>query len=261
MDDRRDSLLRLLWGRIEDFRERRDTEVVLSQAALDDVAALLNTVTAGSVDLDVQLVAGTLHFVRARLLKAEAGERDAIAAAGLFWPVYRVDPSAIPGEIRSALDSLAPEDGGGSEKHEALADGTLCQALLTKDKMALDRAITELARLLHTRSVETFPPSLEERLFAKLLLALTKREDVQLPIPLDVLAAEASDLLVVEVGNAWRSRFNRTNLVGDLSQCIDAYEEAARRIPADDPNHALLLGNLGGAYTTRFDHTAIGEDI
>lgn len=205
----RDRLLAAVHSRLARFTADGDVQAVLSEAALDDVAALRAAADDPATDLEVLLAAGCLHWYHYLALDPGDDQQDLTAALTLLAPVYQQQADAVPDDVRQYFDVNGSSTSNDAETLADEAAQLLGSALNSGDVDALDIAI--------------------DRLDEALAAIPTDRSYRALP--------------VANLGLARHYRFQLTGAPGDLDDAVEALEAALSASPPEFPQRAWILAN------------------
>ncbi|WP_018504720.1 CHAT domain-containing protein [Parafrankia discariae] len=249
--------------------------MVLSQEALDEVAALLETITDPSADLEVSQAAGMMHWARFLALGPDDGQADLAAAITLFAPVRELSPRAVPQGLRAYLDKELSAGSGQIEAWVQRADKLMNDARRTGDRAGLNTAVDLLRR-----SLDALPSDHSARgpLLYNLGSALLARfehvadpADPAAAVNLLRAAVDATPvrdpnrvLMLANLGAAVVACLESAgDPVGpaDLDAAINLLRAGAEATPSTDPNRVMLLSNLGAALILRGQRTLDAADL
>src|SRR5664280_1620328 len=137
-------------ARVERFFAGKDPAVVLDPAAVAEVAALLDTASDPTADLEVAHAAGWLHWCRYLVLDPGDDQQDLSAALRLLGPVYRAQPDGVPDQVRAHFDAdlLAPPGGDPKVMADRAVDLLQQHTLRAGGRVELDRAVDLLRQAL-----------------------------------------------------------------------------------------------------------------
>jgi tetratricopeptide (TPR) repeat protein len=225
-----DILLRRTYGRVVEFSQSAQANVILADAALVEAAELWTATQpadAGHLTLEedrqiraARRVIGTLHFLR---YAASAPQDIAeLARAIVFLAPLADDPVSIPPELHQVLGSQA----------DVAVQATLGTVLVSHASTGADPVLLEAAVLLFGFAVAATPDDHPYR-----------------------------GPTLYNLGEASLQRFYRTGAPGELDRAVDAGEQAIATVRDDDPNLAMYLNNLGLIYRERHQHAGAREDL
>ncbi|MCK9900140.1 CHAT domain-containing protein [Frankia sp. Cpl3] len=219
-------LLRQVRRRLRQSSRNHDPSIVLSRDALDDVAALLATITDPSTDLEVSQAAGMVHWRRFLALGPDDGEADFTAAITLLAPVYRRRPRAVPQGARAYFEEELHAGGGLINAWVQRANELLDDFRQTGNRAELDTVVDLLRRVL------------------------------------DALPADhsARGLTQYNLGVSLVARFEHAADPVDLAAAVNVLRAAVEATPVTDPNRVLMLSSWGAALMARFESAGDSVD-
>jgi tetratricopeptide (TPR) repeat protein len=265
-----EDLLAELQARLSRFAVDQDADGVLSEDALALVDQLMREEADSGTKLKVMHAAGWLHWYRYLVPGRGEDQRDLAAALTLLAPVYRVQPEAVPNQVRSYFDDHQPADPDSPEAMGSRAMQLLQRALSTDDPAALDTGI-DLLQTLAARADDRNHAAVLSNLCAALRIRFERTgelADLNLAVAVgeQAVAATLTDdpglgAALANLAAALQRRFERTGALADLDHAVDLDEQALAATPSGNPDRAGILSNLGSILRTRFERAGDAADV
>ncbi|MFD5557301.1 CHAT domain-containing protein [Streptomyces sp. NPDC127068] len=250
-------------------REERPTDAdddvhgLFGPAADADVAALLRVCDL-TTDLEVRWAVGWFYWARCAELGAGRGTREGSCAGTLLFPVWAVDPGAVPEELATAFADLPPDQRPGPGP----ADGpvqwhVVCESSVAAAQEQLppqgprpDDGPSYVDRLkdLAEQVRALVGIDLEQLLWTgvasgTLAVLATQRGAPEHALRMDTLAAALSTLSRV------------TGEAAPLDEAADLGHRAVKASRTDDPDRPVRLNNHGLVLVQRYEMTSDPEDL
>ncbi|MFI6528906.1 CHAT domain-containing protein [Streptomyces uncialis] len=261
----RDHRLRVVHERLLRLQESGDPggpDGLFGPAADEETGALLRASDL-TTDLEVRWAVGWLYWFRCGALGEGRGTREGSSAGTLLFPVWAVDPRAVPEELAAGFARIPSDQrpdpaaaDGPAEWHVVCESAVAAAGDLSAREAADDPASSYLSGLneLAERIRSTSGIDLAQLLWTgvasgTLAVLATRRDDPVYPARLGALASALGTL----------SRVDGTT--EPLDEAVAVGRRAVKVSRTDDPKRAVRLSNHGLTLIQRYEATSDPEDL
>ncbi|MFI5938927.1 CHAT domain-containing protein [Streptomyces uncialis] len=261
----RDHRLRVVHERLLRLQESGDPggpDGLFGPAADEETGALLRASDL-TTDLEVRWAVGWLYWFRCGALGEGRGTREGSSAGTLLFPVWAVDPRAVPEELAAGFARIPSDQrpdpaaaDGPAEWHVVCESAVAAAGDLSAREAADDPASSYLSGLneLAERIRSTSGIDLAQLLWTgvasgTLAVLATRRDDPVYPARLGALASALGTL----------SRVDGTT--EPLDEAVAVGRRAVKVSRTDDPQRAVRLSNHGLTLIQRYEATSDPEDL
>jgi hypothetical protein len=294
------ALLSLVSGRLDKYAQgnRSDPSLILGDDVREAAAELWQTAIGDpsdcvAVPYDVVEILGWLHWNRYGELPVGRDRYDLQVAAAMFLHIFKVDPEAVPDDLREVLadegavmdipdslgrpalmaiygnypDAFAPHVRTGPDWQFREASAIL-RAARNGDRADLDRAIFLLRS--SASAVPHDDPSRADVLSslgnALQRLIVRAKDPVSQDKAVEVAQAVAAEhptspMILNDLAIALASRGRTSGNLRDVEDAIDASRDAVELASPKDRNYVTFLANLAASLEAKYRRTGNRSDL